>query len=132
MVGNIPVRSDHNPFTPVQSKDAFDDSIRLVTDPGIDNPNPLYDRLMLPRFTRLPPVKNYRDVVTFPFPVLDKRFYKLLPLLPEIPMSNTGKVIAVDDKKGNGILRYGYNIFSFDSSSAFLVYQKVYFSFTVA
>jgi hypothetical protein len=40
----------------------------------------------------------------FPFPVLDKRFYKLLPLLPQILMINTDKVISVDDKKRNGIL----------------------------
>lgn len=47
----------------------------------------------------------------FTFPVLDKRFYKLLPLLPEILMINTGKVIAVDYKKRNGILRNSSNLF---------------------
>lgn len=86
---------------------------------------------MLPRLTRLPPVKYYRDIMRFTSPVLDKRFYKLLPLLPQILMINTGKVIPVDDKKRNGILRYVYNIFSFESNSAFLVYQKAYFSFTL-
>lgn len=67
----------------------------------------------------------------FKFPVLDKRFYKLLPLLPQILMINTGKVIAVDYKKRNGILRNSFNLLLFRYSYALLVYQKVYHSFTL-
>jgi len=80
-----------------RGNNALYDGICLFSDSGIDYPYPADDRLVLPAFSCLPAVKDYRNIMPFSFPVLDEGIDQCLPLVPEIFVVDTDYVVSIND-----------------------------------
>jgi len=97
MGSNISIRCHHNPLTPIRGDNTLNDSISLLTKPGIYNPYSTNYGLSLLRSSFLPSIKDNNYIVALSLPVFSEGVNKYLPLLFEVSMIDTDDVVAVDD-----------------------------------
>ena len=82
----------------------FNDSIRIFTDPRVDDPDPPEYALRLSPCSCFPAVEYKGDVVAFLFPVKDERVNEFLPLLFQVIVACADEVVSVYDQKRDGVL----------------------------